>query len=1249
MRRTWWTAPLVAGMAAFGASAEAEPAADGVALPATPMKPPPQFARAVQERLPLAFEVNRGQAPQGWDFLVRCRGYHAFVRSTGVVFSFDGAGLAMSLAGAAPVPPTTDGLALSGKANYFLGDDASKWLSDVPLVRGARYPDVAPRTAWGFAGDGRRLEFSFDLAPGADDPRLRFDGARGVNVAHDGSLRIAMPDGVATVSAPLAWQDADGRRVDARARFVVERDGRVRVAVSPRDPNRAVHVDPTMTYETYLGGSNTDQCTAAAMDASYYAYLAGSTMSADFPATSGSYSQVYNTNTTGQGGSNDVVVTKVSPDGQTLAYSTFIGGLHDDLAYALAVDSSGNAFVVGATYSSNYPTTAGVFSQTQLGQGFITELNPSGSSLVFSTYTKYHVYLGIGFGPNGGVYVNEGQGLSLYSAGGTSLVFFKQLVPSITIGGQSMSIYNLCSDSNGAAYVVGTCSMQNYYATSGAYQTTIAGQTDAFVTKIDSAGNIVFNTFIGGTGGEIGYSVDVNLAGQAYVAGSTYSSNFPVTPDAFRSSQSNSNGDAFVARLNASGSALRYSTYLGGGVAQTVRAHGGSSFVVGGTPSTGFQTLNAFQSTAGDGFLAKFNRDDTPAWVSYCGGTTSGNIVAAALGPNGTIAAGGQTSSTNVPTVNPIQSSNHGAGDDLVLVVPDTLPAVTKLAITTTTCPTWTVGYPYDTFFIQTTGGVGPLVWSTTAGTVPPGASVSAAGTITGTFTQTGSYTFTVHALDPSDMTADQQLTLQVNPTPTIPAQAMPAATLGAAYDRPAPVAGGSGAMTYSLVSGSPPQGMSLLANGHVKGTPQQAGDATFTVQVVDGRGATGSGPVTVHVNPPPIVTTATLPDWTETRPYSAQLAEVGGTPSIAWSVAGGTAPAPSLDAATGRLSGVARAAGTYAFTVHATDVNGAFGTRDFAVTINALPAVTTTTLPPMADGRPYSATIQRTGGTAPFAWSVSAGALPTGLSVGDDGKLTGTPTSSGAFDATLQCVDAAGASVEWGVSFTSAAQVDLTKKKASESVAFTTTSATSVERYVELTRGALLGVQVKGGGANGKGPTISLADATGAPIDLSAWTKATTKSATVKGFPAPATGRYFLVIAPAVGFQGTLKDTVTVAPAASFSSSASVGPGTNSDFLFSAPPGALVAVFASSVKPGVALPHVVSLVGPDGTDLVPGGKLVEKGKTASFSSKTALVGGDYHVVFGARDANAGDIQWTVKLKLPKTDTFALPDLAAGE
>jgi hypothetical protein len=306
------------------------------------------------------------------------------------------------------------------------------------------------------------------------------------------------------------------------------------------------------------------------VDSTGTAYVTGYTQSSDFPTTLGAFDTSFNVS--------DGFVTKLNASGSALVYSTFLGGTSNDYVQAIAVDSAGAACVTGYTSSPNFPTTPGAFDThlDDLYDAFVTKLDASGTSLVYSTFL-----------------------------GGTD----RDWADAIAV------------DSAGVAYVAGYTSSSDFPTTAGAFDTSFNGSTDVFVTKLDASGNaLVYSTLFGGTNYEFPYAIAVDSAGAAYVTGLTHSSSFPTTPGAFDTSYNSDfqHDDAFVTKLDASGSALVYSTFLGGKDYDEAYAiavdSAGAAYVAGVTYSVGFPTTpGAFDSTFngssgnGDAFVTKLN------------------------------------------------------------------------------------------------------------------------------------------------------------------------------------------------------------------------------------------------------------------------------------------------------------------------------------------------------------------------------------------------------------------------------------------------------------------------------------------------------------------------------------------------------------------------------------------------------------------------------------------------------------------
>jgi len=382
-----------------------------------------------------------------------------------------------------------------------------------------------------------------------------------------------------------------------------------------------------ISYSSYLGGSNDDGGFAIAVDAAGNIYVVGYTYSTNFP-TAGALQ------TARHGPANDAFVTKVNPV-TGLVYSTYLGGtdphpLFGETATGIALDAQGDAYVTGYTYSTSFPTTAGALQTTFGGvkDGFVAELNPSGSALVYSSYL-------------GGAGNDQANGIAVDAAGNT--------------------------------YVTGFSNSTNFPTTPGALQTVYGGVTNAFVTVLGPAGSsLVYSTYLGGTGSAGANGIAVDGAGNAYVTGST-ATGFPITPGVVQSTPGGG-GEGFVTALNAAGSALIYSTYLGGsgndkGNKIAVDA-AGNAYVTGNTSSTDFPTTpSAFQTTfaggTSDAFVTALNPSGSALLFStYLGGTDTdqGNDIAVDAAGNAYLV--GNTGSINFPITGTVVPADPGGGND---------------------------------------------------------------------------------------------------------------------------------------------------------------------------------------------------------------------------------------------------------------------------------------------------------------------------------------------------------------------------------------------------------------------------------------------------------------------------------------------------------------------------------------------------------------------------------------------------------
>ena len=624
----------------------------------------------------------------------------------------DTAVVRMQLVGANPQPKIAANHQLPGRANYFIGHDPSKWQSNVPLFARVSYQDVYPGVKLAFHGAQGQMEFDFIVAPGAN-PRpidLQFNGAKSIQTDDSGNLVVSSAGNDVVLHKPIAYQEQGGSAQPVSARFMLEANNRVSFELGAYDHTRELVIDPSVSYaySTYLGGSLEDDGYGIAVDSSGNAYVTGQTASANFPTIPGGYQ----TTNKGGGGTFDVFVSKIAADGSSLIYSTYVGGTGDDSGNAIAVDASGDAFVTGGTASADFPVTAGVVQPT-LGtsatdNAFIFELNPGGTSLAYSTYlggTVSDGALGIAVDGSGNVYVAGkttssdfpvfpvAAPLQAYVSGSHSSGFVSELNPTATAltfstyigGGTGDAADGIALDSADNVYVAGETFSSNFYVTPGAFQATCSSCAnsfpDAFVTAIKAGGTgYVYSTFLGGSAQDGASAIAVDAGGNAYVTGSTQSSDFPVKG----AIQGTSGGgaDAFVTKLNPTGSALVYSTYLGGAgfdLGAGIAVDGaGNAYVTGQTNSDPFPTANATQPTYGgsnDAFVTEINPPGSKlVFSTYLGGPAAedasglyGAIALDSVGAN--IYVTGDTASTSgFPLPAALQSTYGGDPYDAFVV-----------------------------------------------------------------------------------------------------------------------------------------------------------------------------------------------------------------------------------------------------------------------------------------------------------------------------------------------------------------------------------------------------------------------------------------------------------------------------------------------------------------------------------------------------------------------------------------------------
>jgi len=686
--------------------------------------------------VPLHFEANQGQVDGPVRFLSRGQGYSMFLTPTESVIALrresaqgeapaKSALIRMAWKGADPEARITGIDQLAGKSNYLIGNDQSKWRTNVPSYAKVRYEKLYPGIDLVFYGNQQQLEYDFVVAAGADPDaiRLSFTGEDRLTINKQGDLIVHTGKEKLVQKVPIVYQEVNGAKQQIAGSYVKKGEHEIGFRLAAYDAAKTLYIDPVFAFSTFLGGSGYDYAQSVAVDSANNIYVTGYTTSLNFPTTAGALGTTF---TPGGGGYDTVFVTKLSPAG-ALMYSTYVGTANtSDTGRSIAVDGTGNAYVTGDSYypgsGAAFPVVNGFTDPATSGTGpisggggFLFKLNATGSTILYSTLlrsgssvfgygiavqgtnayiagmavasTRFPLWPDMGTYSTligaGGVYdafimkIDTAQtGLSsliystlwgdtardyayavavdssgnAYIAGDTDLgnsngarqvlvAKFNssggQVYATYFGGTADSSGYGIAVDSAGNAYVTGYTGASDFNVTVGAYQTTYGGLTDAFVTKLDSAGNtLLYSTYLGGSSStDIGHAIVIDSAGDAYVAGETSSSNFPTTTDAIQPARASSNSDAFVSVLNPAGTALLYSSYLGGtgNVAGGDKAFGLAMdsnedvIVVGQTDSTDFPTSNAFQSAHGggqfDGFVTKITSSTTP--TSGGGGTTS--------------------------------------------------------------------------------------------------------------------------------------------------------------------------------------------------------------------------------------------------------------------------------------------------------------------------------------------------------------------------------------------------------------------------------------------------------------------------------------------------------------------------------------------------------------------------------------------------------------------------------------------------
>lgn len=691
--------------------------------------------------LPLYFEANQSQT----EFLSRGSGYQILISAEGAQIALrhkSAVGMAtaqMKFAGANPEAIISGGGELTGKINYFVGNDPSQWQTGLPTFSQIQIAGIYPGINVVYHGNQRQLEYDFDVAAGANpaDIKMRFDGMDKISIAADGGLILKIGDSEIVQPKPEIYQTVAGRRQVIRGGYKILDARTVVFDLGTYDHSLPLVIDPVLSYSAFFGSNNIDVGWSLARDPSGNLYIAGQTSSKQF-FTSGAFQTNYN------GGVyiGDAFVAKFGNPATNLIYLTYLGGSGDDAAYSVAADQNGNAYVAGATESANFPITNAIPGGATIGgkivagiylaDAFVTELNPSGSNLVYSTFlggSSADAAYAIALDSSNNAYVTGftystnfpvGTNVLQKTFGGTNTTTFlnaNAFVSEITNGGGAL-VYStylggtnydvgraIAVDSSNNVYVAGYTASYNFptwnvptnvptlgHLNGYTNQASILSFYDGFATKFPPLAthpaaitNLIYSTFLGGSNSDMAYGIAADAVGNAYVAGWTSSTNFPVVnmpADLFSFVITNGINffpvatNVFLTKIAANGSAILDSAVFGGNAVDigygVAVDPAGDAFVVGSETSaaTNFPTLNTFGSllatnstiTGGHNvFVTAFSADWSTNYYSVLmGGNLDSYGYGIALDASTNVYITGMTSANNFPTLNASQYFFNG-------------------------------------------------------------------------------------------------------------------------------------------------------------------------------------------------------------------------------------------------------------------------------------------------------------------------------------------------------------------------------------------------------------------------------------------------------------------------------------------------------------------------------------------------------------------------------------------------------------
>ncbi|MHA1927443.1 MAG: DUF7948 domain-containing protein [Candidatus Thorarchaeota archaeon] len=588
-------------------------------------------------------------------------------------------------------------------SNYFIGNDPDGWYTGVQGFSEIVYPNLYDNIDLIYRSSEEGLKYEFVVWPSGNpsDIKLQYEGIENLAI-DDGSLVAETSFGPLIDKDLYIYQNTQSNQKEIAGKFTLIPDIDCNFGFqidAEYNENLPLIIDPFLHYATFVGGSSDDYGYSLVIDSSNNAYVTGSTSSSTYPAfptTSGA------NDTTHNGGTYDAFILKLSADGSTLLFATFIGGTGDEYGRSIALDGSNNVYATGETDSSNFPTTPGAYDTSHNGgtwDAFILKLSADGSTLLYSTYvggSSFDVGYSIAldssnntyvtgytfstdFPTTPGAYDTSNDDFAIFilklSADGSTLLY------STFVGGGSLDYgRSIALDSSNNAYVTGETASSDFPTTLGANDTTHNGVYDVFILKLSADGStLLYSTFVGGSSSDYGYSIALDSSDNTYVTGYTESSNFPTTPGAYDTSYNESN-DGFIVKLSADGSTLLYSTFTGGsgedrGYSIALDSSN-NAYVTGNTKSSNFPTTPGANDTSynveWDVFILKLSADgSTLLYSTYVGGSSYDYGRSIALDSSDLAYVTGYTMSSNFPTTPGAHDTIHNVNNDVFIMKVD--------------------------------------------------------------------------------------------------------------------------------------------------------------------------------------------------------------------------------------------------------------------------------------------------------------------------------------------------------------------------------------------------------------------------------------------------------------------------------------------------------------------------------------------------------------------------------------------------